>query len=94
MQAWEESGRLMHIMRDHPAHTALVMGGMFGIYQPPRYIKSYRSIRRKLFIPIKFDDQVTLAVSILCFGVMRLNREMALKDVLHIVRACKCVLRI
>lgn len=30
VQEWVESGRLMHVMRDHPCHRVVVMGGMWG----------------------------------------------------------------
>lgn len=28
---WLESGKSLHIMRDHPEHTSLIMGGMWGV---------------------------------------------------------------
>lgn len=30
VDTWLESGRSFHIMRDHPAHNAYIMGGMWG----------------------------------------------------------------
>lgn len=43
---WLANGKLLHIMRDHPAHTAPIMGGMFGV-------KANNSLVKKLFKPIK-----------------------------------------
>ena len=31
VDAWLESNKSFHIMRDHPAHTAYIMGGMWGV---------------------------------------------------------------
>lgn len=31
VQSWMGTGRPLHIMRDHPAHAAPIMGGMFGV---------------------------------------------------------------
>jgi len=28
---WLNSDKIFHIMRDHPYHTELIMGGMFGV---------------------------------------------------------------
>ncbi len=30
VREWLKSNKLFHIMRDHPYHTSLIMGGMFG----------------------------------------------------------------
>ena len=42
---WERSRYPFHIMRDHPAHTAVVMGGMFG--------GIVNAQMRKIFEPLK-----------------------------------------
>lgn len=33
---WIESGKLFHIMRDHPHHNMAIMGGMFGTRKNPK----------------------------------------------------------
>ncbi len=43
---WIQSGKLIHIMRDHPGHTAPIMGGMFSV-------KSSELEVREAFKPIK-----------------------------------------
>jgi len=42
---WEDSGLPFHIMRDHPAHTSFVMGGMFG--------GIVNAQMRNIFLPLK-----------------------------------------
>ncbi len=34
VQEWVSSGKLLHIMRDHPLHVSKILGGMWGIYAP------------------------------------------------------------
>lgn len=35
---WVDSGKILHIMRDHPQHTCLIMGGMWGMICQPDFI--------------------------------------------------------
>jgi len=45
VRLWEDSGLSFHIMRDHPAHTSVVMGGMFG--------GIVNAQMRNIFLPLK-----------------------------------------
>jgi hypothetical protein len=33
VEAWEKSRKRLHIIRDHPSHTSLIMGGLWGFVQ-------------------------------------------------------------
>ena len=72
MQQWVKSSRLMHMMRDNPSHDTLVMGGMFGIYQPLSQIQRMEETRVQLFKPITTNDQIRLSVRPL---QSKLNRQ-------------------
>ncbi|XP_047739361.1 uncharacterized protein LOC125178792 isoform X2 [Hyalella azteca] len=58
---WMASGKAVHLMRDHPAHDAPVMGGMFGVYQPPDMLHVFEDILDKLFVLHPANDQDNLA---------------------------------
>ncbi|KAF2366826.1 hypothetical protein FHG87_002431, partial [Trinorchestia longiramus] len=47
---WEASRKPIHLMRDHPDHSVPVMGGMFGIWQPPTMLNFFEKMRLKLFV--------------------------------------------
>ena len=44
---WLESGKLFHIMRDHPHHSVKIFGGMFGTKKIPG-IKSWKELINKI----------------------------------------------
>lgn len=33
---WQGSGKSLHVMRDHPQHNAVIMGGLFGMEKTPK----------------------------------------------------------
>ena len=43
VEEWLESGKLFHIMRDHPDHKFCILGGMFGTRKLPK-INSWKTI--------------------------------------------------
>jgi len=45
VQEWIKEDYLLHVMRDHPAHTAPIMGGMFGI--------KITNFTKNMFRPVK-----------------------------------------
>ena len=48
VKEWLDSGKTFHIIRDHPHHTGLVFGGMFGT-KKIKEIPSWKEILNKLF---------------------------------------------
>lgn len=46
VQAWISEDSDLHIMRDHPAHTAPIMGGMFGLKVNKRTRQAFRPIKK------------------------------------------------
>ncbi|XP_018013202.1 uncharacterized protein LOC108670253 [Hyalella azteca] len=61
VEQWISYRKPLHLLRDHPAHTAPIMGGMFGIWQPPPMLKIFEKIRQRLFVRNLNDDQYNLA---------------------------------
>ncbi|XP_018013206.1 uncharacterized protein LOC108670257 [Hyalella azteca] len=55
------SGKAVHLMRDHPSHNAPILGGMFGVYQPPDMLHVFEDILHDLFILPSKIDQTNLA---------------------------------
>lgn len=54
---WIESGTLLHIMRDHPAHTAPIMGGMFGVKADnPTVRHAFRGLKSLLMRAQTLDE--------------------------------------
>jgi hypothetical protein len=68
VDAWLESGKGFHIMRDHPQHYALILGGMWGArggrLPDTRYLlmrwRARRLLTRKTCFDRKGMDQVFL----------------------------------
>jgi len=47
VKAWIESGKSLHIMRDHPAHSTAIMGGMFGVDASSHSVRvAFRNLKR------------------------------------------------
>ena len=60
---WLESGKSLHIMRDHPHHNFFILGGMWGFRKKNKYEisgKLLEFIKSKNFIFTKGDDQIFL----------------------------------
>ncbi len=61
VKEWENSKKSFHIMRDHPAHTSVIMGGMFGCVNKD-ISKAFMPLRKLLdadrIAPIKTAWQV------------------------------------
>jgi hypothetical protein len=47
VRAWEESGRTVHIIRDHPWHSSTILAGMFGISNPRRGLPYFKASLEK-----------------------------------------------
>ncbi|KAF2362616.1 hypothetical protein FHG87_006642 [Trinorchestia longiramus] len=60
VEEWVRSGKYVHLMRDHPFHNVLIMGGLFGIYQPPPMRDVFENIRKGLFVHLPQNDQYNL----------------------------------
>jgi len=54
---WLEEGTDLHIMRDHPAHTALIMGGMFGIRCNKKAREVFRPVKRMILEMHAIEDR-------------------------------------
>ncbi len=60
---WLESGKLFHIMRDHPCHGMEILAGMFGtkkIPSIPNFLKTMNEFKSSKPYPEKQDDQIFL----------------------------------
>ncbi len=60
---WIKSGKKFHIMRDHPCHTAPIMGGMWGVRKDgynfeikPLIVKFLSSVTRPNDVELKYGD--------------------------------------
>ena len=47
VQEWEEGGKILHIMRDHPHHGYPIMGGMWGMVADPKMNIRERCLRHQ-----------------------------------------------
>lgn len=65
---WLESNHCLHIMRDHPAHTAPIMGGMFGVKCDSKARKVFRPIKNILLNSLIRADQSYWQVDQLFLG--------------------------
>ena len=64
VEAWIASGNLFHIMRDHPHHAFVILGGMFGTRKIPS-IPSWISLIKNIHQTSPRDyDQIFLKESI------------------------------
>ena len=63
MAEWVKSGKLLHVMRDHPQHGIEIMGGLFGIHQPPAVKETFKVYFQQLLKMSGGNDQVLLRVS-------------------------------
>jgi len=53
----------LHVMRDHPFHGALILGGTYGIYQRNEsMVNIFEEKRRSMIRERLFNDQYNLAV--------------------------------
>ena len=41
VQEWLDSKYAVHVMRDHPKHTMVMLAGMWGIKMDIRFIRNY-----------------------------------------------------
>jgi len=57
---WVKSGKLLHVMRDHPQHGIEIMGGLFGIHQPPAVKETFKVYFQQLLKMSGGNDQVLL----------------------------------
>ena len=66
VRVWEKSGKIMHIMRDHPHHTVLILGGMYGLEQKDNNTREFLAgVRDEIWrTSQKVNDQQKLEVVI------------------------------
>lgn len=50
---WQYSGKHFHVMRDNPAHTSRMLGGMFGVLITEDYFSTSSMIWNKIYLQSK-----------------------------------------
>jgi len=71
---WTKKDKILHVMRDHPFHGVLVLGGTYGIYQRNEsMVKRFDKIRLEMIRQMARNDQINLSVSIIPTAIEELQ---------------------